>query len=99
MGGHFNRNIHRHVEWVVMAPPRIGPRMLAIAKTDETMPMYFPNLSRGTRVGAITSTIEYIPEAPIPWNARSMILFVIVLAKSWTNHAGVCERLRLQSDH
>ena len=88
-GAHFNRNTHRQVEWVVMAPPRIGPRTLAIAKTDETIPMYFPNLSRGTRVGAITSTMEYIPEAPIPWNARSTILFGIVLANSWTNDAGV----------
>lgn len=72
--GAFKKNTHRHVEWLVMAPPIIGPRTLAIANTDETMPMYFPNFSRGTRLGAITSTMEYIPEAPIPWKARRIIL-------------------------
>lgn len=35
-----------------------GPRTLAMAKT-EMMPMYMPDFSRGTRVGAITKTIVY----------------------------------------
>ena len=63
---HFSRNTHRHVEWVVMAPPRIGPRTLATAKTVDIMDMYFPYSARGTKVVAITMIKEYMPEAPMP---------------------------------
>jgi hypothetical protein len=49
-----------------MAPPRIGPIALATMKTVETMAIYFPYFSSGTKVGAITITMEYIPEAPMP---------------------------------
>ena len=37
--------------------------------------MYLPCFSRGTNPGAITKTIDNIPEPPIPWKARNMILF------------------------
>ena len=72
---YFNKKTHRHVEWVVITPPRMGPRMLAMAKTEETTAMYLPCFSRGTTPGAMTKTIENIPEPPIPWKARNMILF------------------------
>lgn len=55
---YFNKKIHRHVEWVVIAPPRTGPRTLAMAKTEEMTAMYLLYFSRGTKPGAMTMTIE-----------------------------------------
>lgn len=73
---HFNKNTHRQVVCVLIAPPRIGPRTLARAKTEDMMAIYLPNFSRGTKVGAIIMIMEYIPEAPMPWNARRTILMM-----------------------
>lgn len=55
---YLSRKTQRHVECVEMAPPMIGPRTLARAKTEEMIPMYLPYSSFGTRVGASTKVIE-----------------------------------------
>lgn len=57
-----------------MAPPTTGPRTLEMAKMDVTMVMYVANLAGGTIRGTINVDSEYIPEPPIPWRARKMIL-------------------------
>lgn len=57
-----------------MAPPMIGPSMLAEAKTALIQPETSPNFEAGVISGAIAMTKLYIPEPPIPWNARSTIL-------------------------
>ncbi len=57
-----------------MTPPKIGPRTLARMKTVETIPMYLLYPLGGTRPGAVTIIMEYMPEASIPWNARKTIL-------------------------
>lgn len=48
--------------------------MLAEAKTALIQPETSPNFEAGVISGAIAMTKLYIPEPPIPWNARSTIL-------------------------
>ena len=54
----LRRNTQRQLALLAIAPPTSGPAMLAMAKTDEMMPMYLPYSVTGTRAGAITSTME-----------------------------------------
>jgi len=54
---HLSKNTHRQVVCVAIAPPKTGPTTLAIAKTDDTIPIYFPYSERGTKVGATTSVM------------------------------------------
>ena len=39
---YFKRNTHRQVVLLAMAPPRIGPRTLAMTKTEKIITMYLP---------------------------------------------------------
>lgn len=68
-----------------MAPPNKGPRTLDMTNTDEMMAMYVGYLAGGTMRGVMTVTREYIPEPPMPWMARRMMLVVSVshLACVW----------------
>lgn len=71
---YLRRNTHLQVECSLIAPPSTGPRTLARAKTEDIIAMYLPILSKGTISGAMTMTMEYIPDPPTPWKARATIL-------------------------
>ena len=45
------------------------------------MAMYLPIFCRGTISGAMTVTMEYMPDPPIPCSARKMILKLVLRSK------------------
>ena len=71
---YLRRKTHLQVECSLITPPSTGPRILARAKTEDIIAIYLPILSKGTISGAMTMTMEYIPDPPTPWKARAIIL-------------------------
>ena len=64
--GELKKKIHRHVEVLLIAPPRIGPTRSEIEKAIDTKPVYAANFSCGTSSKNIAKDIAYMPAPPMP---------------------------------
>lgn len=71
---YFNRNIHLHVEFSVMAPPTIGPTHNETAYTIDMLLLYSAYLCEGTRSKMMTEHNAKSPEPPSPCKARKIML-------------------------
>lgn len=63
---YLRRKIHFQSPVSLITPPRIGPRMLAMANTELTAAEYGPNHRAGQMSITETKTTENMPEPPIP---------------------------------
>ncbi len=55
---YFIKNTHRQVVFSTIAPPRIGPRRLANANTELSIPVYIPTFSTVTILAMMIKTVE-----------------------------------------
>ncbi len=73
-GTYLRKNTQRHVVVEVIAPPRIGPRILDMAKTEPRSPDAVPICLTGMISVITVVAILYRPAPPIPWIDRKIIL-------------------------